>query len=229
MPKPERRARARGGSWRQRRSVDATVKANFEAALASGRAPDLMLPRWRGRSLALFFGLAILLLAPWPRYGRLFAPLFCAFGDAVIVVAGAGGESEPRFSTQPRGPVMADAEATDWTVWLAATGGDGLSRPPLPLETRILGYTPLALSLALTLAFAASCRRKLRMLGIGLALLLVRLAIAIALPVGRAFTPHATPPGPISELVWYVLIDLPAMSYVAPLFAWWIAFTATRD
>ena len=92
-----------------------------------------------------------------------------------------------------------------------------------------MGYTPLALSLALTLAFAVSWRRKLRMLGIGLGLLLIRLAIAIALPVGRAFSPHPTAPGPISELVWYVLIDLPAMSYVAPLFAWWIAFTATRD
>ena len=211
--------------WRQRRSVEASV----EAALAAERAPEPLLPRWRARSLALFFGLAILLLAPWPGYGRLFGPLFCAFGNTVIVVTGAGGDSEPRFSAQPRGPVTAEAEATDWTVWLAPTHGDVPSRPPLPLETRILGYTPLALSLALTLAFAASWRRKLRMLGIGLGLLLLRLAIAIALPVGRAFSPHPTAPGPMSELVWYVLIDLPAMSYVAPLFAWWIAFTATRD
>ncbi len=67
------------------------------------------------------------------------------------------------------------------------------------------------------------------MLGIGLGLLLIRLAIAIGLPVSRAFSPHPTAPGPLSELVWYVLIDLPAMSYVAPLFAWWIALTATRD
>lgn len=221
MPKPERRARLRGSSWRQRRIVD--------AGLAAERLPETLLPRWRARSLALFFGLAILLLAPWPTYGRLFGPLFCAFGNTVIVVAGAGGDSEPRFSTQPRGPVTAEGETTDWTVWLAPTRGEVPSRPPLPLETRILGYTPLALSLALSLAFAVSWRRKLRMLGIGLGLLLLRLAIAIALPVGRAFSPHPTAPGPISELVWYVLIDLPAMSYVAPLFAWWIAFTATRD
>ena len=225
MPKPERRARARASTWRQRRSVEASV----EAALAARRAPEPLLPRWRARSLALFLGLAILLLAPWPGCGRLFGPLFCAFGNTVIVVIGAGGDSEPRFSTQPRGPVTAEAEATDWTVWLAPTHGDVPSRPPLPLETRILGYTPLALSLALTLAFAVSWRRKLRMLGIGLGLLLLRLAIAIALPVGRAFSPHPTAPGAISELVWYVLIDLPAMSYVAPLFAWWLAFTATRD
>jgi len=225
MPKPERRARARGSSWRQRRSVEASL----EATLAAQRAPASLLPRWRARSLALFFGLAILLLAPWPSYGRLFGPLFCAFGNTVIVVTGTGGDSEPRFSMQPRGPAAAGAETTDWTVWLAPTHGDVPSRPALPLETRILGYTPLALSLALSLAFVASWRRKLRMLGIGLGLLLLRLAIAIALPVSRAFSPHPSAPGPISELVWYVLIDLPAMSYVAPLFAWWIAFTATRD
>ena len=224
MPMAEHRARARAlaPTWRQRRGV--------EIALRAERAPLALLPRWRSRSIALFFALAILLLAPWPGYGRLFGSLFCAFGNAVIVVVGAGGESEPRFSTQPR-----DSEATpgtgitDWTVWLAATAGDGRSRPALPLEARIVGYTPLALSVALTLAFATSWRRKLRMLGIGLALLLLRLAIAIALPVGRAFSPHPAAPGPLSELVWYVLIDLPAMSYVAPLFAWWIAFASTRD
>ena len=225
MPKAERRGRARGSSWRHRRSVEASAEATF----AADRAPESMLPRWRARSLALFFGLAVVLLAPWPGYGRLFEPVFCAFGNAVIVVAGPGGDSDPRFSTKLQGFVSAEGETTDWTVWLAPTHGDVPSRPPLPLETRILGYTPLALSLALSLAFAVSWRRKLRMLGIGLGLLLLRLAIAIALPVGRAFTPHPTAPGPISELIWYVLIDLPAMSYVAPLFAWWIAFTATRD
>jgi hypothetical protein len=221
MPKPERGARGRRSSWRQRRSV--------AAGWAAERAPESLLPRWRARSLALFFGLAIVLLAPCPTYGRLFGPLFCAFGNAVIVVIGAGGDAEPRFSTQPGGPVTAEAGTTDWTVWLAPTHGEGPAAPPLPLDTRILGYTPLALSLALTLAFAVSWRRKLRMLGVGFGLLLIRLAIAIALPVSRAFSPHPTAPGPISEIVWYVLIDLPAMSYVAPLFAWWIAFTATRD
>ena len=219
MPKPDRRARARASTWRQRRSVEAT--------LAAQGAPEALLPRWRARSLALFFGLAIVLLAPWPGYGRLFGPLFCAFGNTVIVAVGAGGDSEPRFSTHTRGP--AETGTTDWTVWLAPTRGDGPSRPPLPLETRILGYTPLALSLALTLAFAVAWRRKVRMLGIGLGLLLIRLAIAIGLPVSRAFSPHPTAPGPMGEIVWYVLIDMPAMSYVAPLFAWWIAFTATRD
>jgi len=221
MPKPERGARGRRSTWRQRHSAD--------VGLVAARAPESLLPRWRARSLALFLGLTSVLLAPWPTYGRLFGPFFCAFGNAVIVVAGAGGDSAPRFSTQPRGPVTADAGTTDWTVWLAATHGEGPAGPPLPLDTRILGYTPLALAFALTLAFAVSWRRKLRMLGVGFGLLLIRLAIAIALPVSRAFSPHPTAPGPISELVWYVLIDLPAMSYVAPLFAWWIAFSATRD
>ena len=227
MPKAERGARA-ARPRRRARPVGGSAAGSRSPSRPNRR-------RWRScrggtpRSIALFFGLAILLLAPWPGCGRLFGPPFCAFGNAVIVVVGAGGDSEPRFSSQPQGPATPDAGTTDWTVWLAATGGDGSPRPPLPLETRILGYTPLALSLALTLSFAASWRRKLRMLGIGLALLLMRLAIAIALPVGRAFSPHPAAPGPISELVWYLLIDLPAMSYVAPLFAWWIAFTATRD
>jgi len=222
MRKPDRGTRARSATWRQRRGVG--------IALAAERAPLALLPRWPPRSIALCLGLALLLLAPWPGYGRLFRPLFCAFGNAVIVVVGAGGDSAPRFSAQSRGGRTApDAGTTDWTVWLAPTGGDGPPRPPLPLETRILGYTPLALSLALTLSFPLSWRRKLRMLGIGLALVFIRLALAIALPVSRAFSPHPVAPGPVSELVWYVLIDLPAMSYVAPLFAWWIAFAATRD
>ena len=210
------------------------MRATFEATLAAESTletltPEVLLPRWRAHSLALFFGLTIGLLAPWPGYGRLFGPGFCAFGNAIIVVVGAGGDSAPRFSAQAPGPVALGAETTDWTVWLAPTRGVVPPRPSVPLETRILGYTPLALSLALSLAFAVSWRRKLRMLSIGFGLLLIRLAIAIALPVSRAFSPHPTAPGPISELVWYVLIDLPAMSYVAPLFAWWIAFTAIRD
>ncbi len=161
MPKRERAARARGSTWRGRRSAG--------GALAAEGAAESILPRWRAPSLALFFGLTIVLLAPWPGSGRLFGPLFCAFGNAVIVVVGAGPDSQPRFSTQPKGPVTPGGEPTDWTVWLATTRGDGLSRPPLPLETRILGYTPLALLFALTLAFAVSWQRKLRMLGIGLA------------------------------------------------------------
>jgi hypothetical protein len=224
MRKPDRGARARlsaaAPTWRERRGV----------ALAAERTPPALLPRWPARSIALCLGLALLLLAPWPGSGRLFRPVFCAFGNAVIVVVGAGGDSAPRFSTEPGEALTTPAAgATDWTVWLAASGGHGPSRPPLPLETKILGYTPLALSLALTLSFAVSWRRKLRMLGIGLALLLMRLAIAIALPVGRAFSLHPAAPGPVSELVWHLLIDLPAMSYVAPLFAWWIAFAATKD
>ena len=222
MPKPDRGARARTSTWRQRRRI--------EAAAAVALAPDALLPRLHARSIAMFFGLAVLLLAPWPGYGRLFGPLFCAFGNGVIVVVGVGGDSEPRFSTDAQVPATLEAGTTDWTVWLAANRGNGSSRPPLPLETKILGYTPLALLLAVTLALAAvSWRRKLRMLGIGLALLLIRLAVAIALPVGCAFRPHPAAPGPIIEIVWYVLIDLPAMSYAAPLFAWWIAFAATRD
>ncbi len=218
MPSVSRGAAGRPSSCRRRRGVQVSAEA---------RASDALLPRLRWQSIATFFALTVLLLAPWPALGQAFGALFSRFGNAVIIVTGVGGSAEPRFSAT----LPADSDAAlgtgDWNVWLAATRGQ--TALPLPLETRILGYTPIALLLALTLAFAVPWRRKLRMLGIGLALLLVRLAIAIALPVGRAFSARRAPPGPITEIVWYVLIDLPAMSYVAPLFGWWIAFTLTHD
>ena len=158
----------------------------------------------------------------------------CAFGNTVIVVIGAGGDfGAAIFDAAPRTRHGGGGSHRLDVVWLAPTHGDvSVAAAPSARDEDPGLYTPLALSLALTLSFAASWRRKLGMLCIGLGLLLLRLAIAIALPVGRAFS-SATPtaPGAISELVWYVLIDLPAMSYVAPLFAWWLAslFTATRD
>jgi hypothetical protein len=196
------------------------------AALAAP-APPPMLLGITPRSALTFAALALVLLAPWPRYGRAVSALFGGFANAVVEVTGAGGDAEPRFSIAGRGPSSADAN--DWTVWLAATRGPAAAQPPMPLETRILGYTPLALLLALTIASPASWRRRVKMIAIGWALLLARLALAIALPLGRAFGGPRSPSGPLTEIVWYVLIDLPAMSYAAPLFAWWISFAMTRD
>jgi hypothetical protein len=195
------------------------------AALAEP-APQPMLPGITPRSVITFAVLALVLLAPWPRYGRAVGALFGVFANAVVEVTGAGGDAEPRFSTAGRGTSGVDAH--DWTVWLGATRGPAAAEPSMPLETRILGYTPLALLLALTIASPASWRRRLKMITIGCALLLSRLALAIALPVGRAFGGRPSPSGPLTEIAWYVLIELPAMSYVAPLFAWWISFALTE-
>jgi hypothetical protein len=190
-------------------------------------APQPMLLGITPRSAITFAALAVLLMAPWPRYGRAVGAAFGLFGNAVIAVTGVGGTAEPRFSTVEQGP--SPPETNDWTVWLGATRGPASGQPPMPLEIRILGYTPLALLLALTIASDAPWRRRLKMTAIGWALLLSRLALAIVLPVGRAFGDRQSPSGPLADIVWYVLIDLPAMSYAAPLLAWWIAFAATDD
>jgi hypothetical protein len=178
------------------------------------------------RAALTFAALALVLLAPWPRYGRAVSAVFGVFGNAVVELTSAGGDAEPRFSIAGRGTSSADAN--DWTVWLGATRGPAAAQPPRPLETRILGYTPLALLLALTIASPASWRRRVKMIAIGSALLLLRLALAIALPVGRAFGDRPSPSGPLTAIVWYVLIELPAMSYAAPLFAWWLSLALTE-
>ena len=214
-----RRRRPEVHSWRQRRAA--------VAALAEPALPSMLLGI-TPRSAITFAALALLLLAPWPRYGRAVSAMFGVFANAVVQVTGAGGDAEPRFSTAGPG-TSRSADASDWTVWLGATRGPAAARPPVPLETRILVYTPLALLLALTIAFPASWRRRLKMIAIGCALLLSRLALAIALPVGRTFGGQPSRSGPLTEIVWYVLIDLPAMAYAAPLFAWWISFAMTSD
>ncbi len=217
MRTARRRRRPEVHSWRQRHAA--------VAALAEP-APQPMLLGITPRSALTFAALALVLLAPWPRYGRAVSAVFSVFANTVVEVTGAGSDAQPRFSVTVGG--TSSAEANDWTVWLAATRGPAAEQPPRPLETRILGYTPLALLLALTIAFPAAWRRRLKMIAIGWALLLARLALAIALPVGRAFGGRPSPSGPLTEIVWYVLIELPAMSYAAPLFAWWISFVITE-
>jgi hypothetical protein len=205
-------------TWRPRRTAAAAVAAPERAPIVLGVTV---------RSAVTFAVLAVVLLAPWPRYGRAVSAALGLYGNAVIAVTGVGGDARPRFSVSARGTSAPDAN--DWTVWLGATQGPAAAQPPVQLEMRILGYTPLALLLALTLASDGSRRRRLKMLAIGWALLLSRLALAIALPVGRAFGGARSPAGPLTEIVWYVVVDLPAMSYVAPLLAWWIGYATTRD
>ena len=196
-------------------------------------AADAWLPRVSRRSLITFAALVILFLAPWPAVGRCFGILFSGYANLVVAVTGAGGARAPHFAArQPAAapPVSGeDAGSADWSVWLTAEAepGTGREQPAAPLDTRIIGYTPLALFLALTLASAVPRRRKLRILAIGLALLLARLAIAIALPTARGFGRSRLASGPFAETVWFVLIDLPAASYVAPLMAWWLALGVT--
>jgi hypothetical protein len=197
------------------------------------RRPVATVDRWfpaiTRRSAITFAVLVVLLLVPWPRLGRVFAVLFSGYANAVVVVTGAGGAHEPRFSAQPPAgaPPAGGEEGGDWAVWLSATSAGESGPAAAPLDTRIIGYTPLALFAALTLATAVPRRRRLAILGMGGGLLLARLAVAIALPTARAFGGSGLAFGPFAETIWFVLIDLPAMSYVAPLFAWWLGLGLT--
>jgi hypothetical protein len=219
---------------RSRRGRAARPGAHAGPVEDEARAPpDAWLPRVSRRSVITFAALVLLLLAPWPAVGRGFGALFSGYANLVVAVLGVGGARAPHFTAREpasAAPVSGeDAGTGDWSVWLTAQAepGAGHEQPPAPLDTRIIGYTPLALFLALTLASPVPRRRKLRILAIGLALLLARLAIAIALPTARAFGRSRLASGPFAETIWFVLIDLPAASYVAPLVAWWLALGLT--
>jgi hypothetical protein len=181
------------------------------------------------RAMGVFLAAVVILLGPWPGYGRVFRTLFSGFGNAVLAVTGAGLAADPTFTSSPP-PVAAEGGVEDeaWAVWVGAGRGPLLSRPPIPLDTRILGYTPLALLVALIAASAIPWRRRAAVFAVGAALLLGRLAVAIAMAVGRAFGRPAGRPGAVAEIVWYLLVDLPAMTYVAPLAAWVLALAATE-
>ena len=193
-------------------------------------APARLFPPITRRALGVFAGVVLILLVPWSGYGRVFRALFSGFGNAVLAFTGAGADAEPGFSASlPAGiPPEVGAESTPWTVWVGAARGPLAARPPVPLDTRILGYTPLAVLAALIAASAIPWRRRAGVLAVATSLLLARLAVAIAMAVGRGFGGTAGGPGAFAEIVWYVLVDLPAMSYVAPLAAWVLGLIATE-
>jgi hypothetical protein len=180
------------------------------------------------RPVLAFAALVIVLLGPWPGYGRAFGVLFSAYGNRVARALDLGGSSAPRFAP-PTPLARRDPAVGDWVVTLSIAGADG-GDEIMPLDARILGYTPLAIFLALTMATPIGRRRKLKVLALGLVSLLARLAVAIALPVGRALgaaSPGWTS-GLLAEVVWWVLIAPPVMSYATPLLAWWVALAITE-
>jgi hypothetical protein len=177
----------------------------------------------------VFVAALVILLGPWPGYGRVFRTIFSGFGNAVLAVTGAGAAADPTFAAGPPAGTTTDGvENAAWAVWVGAGTGPLAARPPIALDTRILGYTPLALLVALIAASAIPWRRRAAVFGVGAALLLARLAVAIAMAVGRAFGRHTGRPGAVAEIVWYLLVDLPAMTYVAPLCAWLLGLIATE-
>jgi hypothetical protein len=169
------------------------------------------------RAVLIFVALVALLLAPWPRWGRAFGAVFSAYGNVLVAVAGLGPPA-PRFTVPPPGAVAA-AEGGAWAVILTA------GNRAMPLDTRIIGYTPLAVFVALALATPIERRRKLVVFAGGGAVLLARLAFATLVPLSGALAAGAS--SSLSALAWTVLIEEPVMSYAAPLAVWWVALALT--
>lgn len=178
------------------------------------------------RFLLTFAILATILLAPWPGWGRVFSGAFSAYGNLVVGIFGIGGADAPGF-VRPSAGERLRSEIGEWTVLLVPPGRDDAEA--VPLDTRILGYTPLAIFLALVLSTPVARRRRLKIIAGGGALLLARLGASIALPVARSLGP-AGPSwafGPIVETIWYAFITPPATTYVTAALAWWIPLALT--
>jgi hypothetical protein len=177
------------------------------------------------RELVAFALAVVVLLGPWPGVGQVFTVLFAGYANAVVAVFDLGGAAPPRFAP-PTPAERADPAIGPWSVTLSPGGG---GETVVPLETRVLGYTPLALLLALVLATRVPPRRKLLVLAIGGAALLARLAIGIALPVARLLGSlgAGSALAPAAEVVWWAFIATPAISYAAPLVSWGVGLALT--
>jgi hypothetical protein len=185
------------------------------------RALNAWLPTLDRRSIVVCATLLVLLLAPWPGLGRAFAKAFCVYGNGLVLVAGTWDGEPPRFEVP--GPAQIGAPGVGpWAVLLA---GDRA----LPLDTRIIAYTPLAIFLALVLATPVPRPRRLVILTGGLACLLLRLAFAVLVPLDRAFggARSGSTLEWLAEVGWTVFITPPVMSYATPLLVWWLGLALT--
>jgi hypothetical protein len=168
----------------------------------------------------IFAVLMLVLLAPVPVSGRIFRVAFCGYANAVARVLGIGQASEQAFSVEDPAEAAGVGpryQTDEWTVFLSRRGLEEMSRSN-PIDTRIIGYTPIAVLLALVIATPLPLRRRLIVFGLGMGLVLMRLAVAIVLPAGRW-----------SEATWRAVINPPAVSYALPLVAWLIGLTITAE
>jgi hypothetical protein len=177
--------------------------------------PDTWLPPVSRRALLVFVALVLVLLAPWPGWGRVFARAFSVYGNGLVAVGGSWNGPAPHFELPPVG------DGGAWAVVLAGERG-------FPLDTRIIAYTPLAIFLALALATPVPLRRRLIIFGGGVAVLLARLAFAVLVPLGRAFAGRSDSTlAWLAEVGWTVFVTPPVMSYATPLLVWWLGIALT--
>jgi hypothetical protein len=208
-----------------RRSGQAGRRDDERASWVSPQAePDgRLFASMRPRVVLLFAGVLLVLLIPWPGYGRVVASGFGAYANGVAWTLGLGGAHGARFSA-PTAAEREDPSVDDWTVMLSPSSALEPGSQGIPLGTRILGYTPFAIFVALIVAAPLPARRRWAVCAVGGAILFARLAGAIALPVARVFGRFGqkSPLGLAAEIAWGSLIDQPALSYAMPLLAWWI-------
>lgn len=178
------------------------------------------------RFLLVFAVSCAVLLAPWPRWGRACSAIFTGYGNFVIGLFGIGSPAEPGF-LRPDASDRRRPEVGEWSVLLGRSDGD--HGRAVPLDTRIIGYTPFAVFAALLVATPVARRRKLRIAAGGAAILLARLAAAIALPVARSLGPGGPSwaQGTVVDTIWFALLTPPAMSYVTAALAWWVPLALT--
>jgi len=196
------------------------VVALGAARRRGGRVTEAWRPTVDRRAVLVFVALAVLFLAPWPRWGRAFGALFCGFCNVLVAGMDTRGAAPPRFSLPAPGEIAAD-EGGAWAVLL--TSSDARA----PLDTRIIAYTPLAIFLALALATPVACRRKAIMIVGGLVVLLGRLAFAVLVPLESAFGGARGASASFGQIAWTVLITPPVMSYAAPAAVWWAGLALT--
>ena len=173
----------------------------------------------------------LLLLAPWPRVGRVCSAVFAVYANAVVQCLPIGStDASPRIS-YPTEAQRREPGVDDWTVMLSATGPAADAGRAMPLGVRILGYTPFAIFAALLVGTPVPWRRRLKIGALGTSILAARLALGIAIPVAHVFGQlgaHTTA-GVAAQTAWQTFIDQPALSYVTPLLAWAVSFLATSS
>ena len=182
---------------------------------------------WR---FALIYGLLIL---PWPGWNRCFCKGFCAIGNAVF-----DGNDEVRQTYfEPyrtvHGLSALDARITISNRWLANRNGT-VPVTVLGLDTRSVGWVPMALTVSLIAATPLPWRRRGPALAGGVALIFAFILGSVALYLWNESTDvllvTLTPfwKG-IADAIEYALITQIGISFSMPVLIWMVVTFRRSD